>query len=69
MIVNGHFDLVRFTLPETVGGTRWSLLIDTNLPHESTPHVFKTGDVYDVTARSLLLFELQQDGVATPAGE
>jgi isoamylase len=65
MILNAHFDLVEFRLPETVGGSRWSLLIDTNVPDEVASHVFKTGDVYAVTARSLLLFELQTE---SPAG-
>jgi isoamylase len=68
MIVNGHFDVVKFKLPESVGGSRWSLLMDTNLPDETAAHVFHTGDVYDVTARSLLLLELQQDE-PLPAGE
>ena len=70
MIINGHFDLVKFLLPEAVGGSRWSLLVDTNLPEDAASHVFKTGDVYDVTARSLLLLELQQDTAQQPtAGE
>jgi glycogen operon protein len=69
MIVNGHFDLVKFTLPETVGGSCWSLLMDTNLPDDAAAQVFKTGDVYDVTARSLLLLELQQDAPPASPGE
>ena len=31
MVINGHFDLVKFTLPECPGGDTWTLLIDTNL--------------------------------------
>jgi hypothetical protein len=30
---------------------------------------FKTGESYDVTARSLLLFELQPDETAAPANQ
>ncbi len=62
MVINDHFDMVGFTLPECAGGSQWSLLLDTNLEEsgresgEKTP--FHTGDSYKVTARSLLLFEL-----------
>ncbi|MEA2783163.1 MAG: isoamylase [Rhodospirillaceae bacterium] len=61
LVLNGHHDLVKFTLPETTGGHRWSLLIDTNIPESEPKEEFKTGDVYDVTGRSLLLFALQRD--------
>jgi isoamylase len=59
LVFNAHFEPVKFTLPETVGGDCWSLLIDTNLPEEAAAHTFEAGEVYDVTARSFLLFELQ----------
>ncbi|HET9107948.1 MAG TPA: glycogen debranching protein GlgX [Steroidobacteraceae bacterium] len=60
-VLNAHHDLVQFTLPECAGGRRWSLLIDSNRP--ATPSAtFETGAVYEVTARSLLLFEHQREG-------
>jgi glycogen operon protein len=59
LVFNAHFDLVKFTLPETVGSDCWSLLLDTNLPEDAGTHTFASGAVYDVTARSFLLFELQ----------
>jgi glycogen operon protein len=58
LILNGHFDLVEFTLPTAPGGNIWTRLIDTNVPHEDETPAFKAGDVYGVTARSLLLFSL-----------
>jgi isoamylase len=58
LILNGHFDLVKFTLPTLAGGRTWTRLIDTNLPDDAGTPKFKTGDAYDVTARSLLLFVL-----------
>ena len=65
MILNGHHDLVRFTLPLHPGGKQWLLLIDTNLPqHERELAPFPFGSVYDVTARSLLLFALDPERVA-----
>jgi isoamylase len=62
MILNGHHDMVQFTLPECTGGSRWKLLIDTNLPDGEGGGAFATSDTYDVTGRSLLLFALQLDG-------
>ena len=61
IVVNDHSDLVNFTLPEAVGGSSWSLLIDTNVEDNSEEGSFKSGDVYGVTARSLLLFQLEAD--------
>jgi glycogen operon protein len=49
---------VEFTLPAAPGGSTWTRLIDTNLPDDDKTPVFKTGDSYDVTSRSLLLFSL-----------
>jgi isoamylase len=61
MVLNGYYDLVAFTLPETVGGWHWQLLIDTNLPEGAEMGSFTTGETYGVTARSLLLFALESD--------
>jgi isoamylase len=62
IVLNSHYDVVRFKLPEVVGGTNWELLIDTNLPMaEVTP--FDFGREYDVTGRSLLLFALRPSAV------
>jgi glycogen operon protein len=59
MVLNAHHDLVKFTLPECAGGDQWLLLIDTNLPDDGEKGMFKTGDSYDLTGRSLLLFALK----------
>ena len=56
LILNGHFDVVRFKLPEVVGGSRWELLVDTNQPDQNGS--FDFGHEYEVTGRSLLLFSL-----------
>ena len=61
MVLNAYHDLVEFTLPETAGGSNWSLLIDTNLDGEAELGIFATGEVYGVTSRSLLLFALEPD--------
>jgi glycogen operon protein len=55
-VLNAHHDVVQFTLPECAGGREWSLLIDSNVPAAPGAR-FGTGSVYQVTARSLLLFE------------
>ena len=61
MVLNGYHDVVEFTLPETVGGWHWHLLIDTNLPEDTETRSFATGVAYGVTGRSLLLFALASD--------
>ena len=58
VVINGHNDLVEFTLPECYGGMQWSLLIDTNIADSLAKGTFEPADKYGVTARSLLLFVL-----------
>ena len=60
IVINDHSDMVNFTLPEAVGGSQWSLLIDTNVLDNTEAGTFKIGEVYKVTARSLLLFLLRE---------
>jgi len=60
LILNGHFDLVDFTLPEAPGGSTWTRLIDTNVPDDEDAPSFQAGSAYGVTARSLLLFVLRE---------
>ncbi len=57
--------MVPFKLPTVVGGTSWHRLIDTNLVKVDELDIVKgeattleAGTFYDVTGRSLLLFEL-----------
>jgi len=60
--LNAYYDKVRFTLPEFVGGDQWLTLIDTNDPEGSGASTLKTGNVYEVTGRSLLLFAALTSG-------
>ena len=55
-VFNAHHDVVKFTLPETPESSGWNRLIDTNDP-DLPGELFKFGAVYDVTGRSMLLFE------------
>ena len=59
LVFNGHDDLVDFIPPGTYGCDEWSLLIDTNREDNDAFGIFKTGDSFGVTGRSLLLFVLQ----------
>jgi len=61
IVINEHSDMVRFTLPECAGGETWSLLIDTNFEENNANGLFKTGDTYDVTERSVLLLALKSE--------
>jgi glycogen operon protein len=59
LILNAHHDVVNFQFPEVAGGEAWYCLIDTNQPEsEQTRQACKFGGQYEVTGRSLLLFEL-----------
>ena len=56
--------MVLFTLPKVAGGRDWRRLVDTNQPEEDDdpdrPVLFKFGQQYQVTGRSLLLLVLRQ---------
>jgi glycogen operon protein len=59
LILNAYHDVVVFTLPEIPEGTHWQCLVDTNIPDRPDEPVFASGEQYEVTGRSLLLFVLQ----------
>ncbi|HEY0439842.1 MAG TPA: glycogen debranching protein GlgX [Xanthobacteraceae bacterium] len=67
LVVNAYHDVVRFTLPEVTGGERWICLVDTNRPDLEDPMTFAIGKEYEVTGRSLLLFELRRQRNPQPA--
>jgi glycogen operon protein len=58
-VLNGYHDIVGFKLPTCPAGNQWRLVIDTNLPDLEEGGIFKPDAVYDVTARSTLLFVAQ----------
>jgi glycogen operon protein len=61
LVLNAYHDVVRFRLPEVVGGHVWRCLLDTNLPDRTAAPRFQSGDEYEVTGRSLLLFALEPE--------
>jgi glycogen operon protein len=58
IIFNPWQDMVQFKLPPANGGGKWRLRADTNFPDSTEEPEFAFGHVYQVTARSLLLFKL-----------
>ncbi len=62
VVLNAHHDVVEFKLPDIPGSDQWSCLIDTNVPIRDELPEFESGDVYQVTGRSLLLFALHAKG-------
>jgi isoamylase len=62
LVVNAHHDVVNFTLPDIPGSDIWRCLIDTNVPVREEVPTFESGDIYQVTGRSLLLFALKARG-------
>jgi glycogen operon protein len=67
LVLNAYHDVVKFKLPEVVGGQVWRCLLDTNGPDRTETPRFQTGDEYEVTGRSLLLFALQPDNARSIA--
>jgi isoamylase len=65
LILNAHHDAVNFSLPEIPEGEQWTCLLDTNMPVRNELPDFYTGDAYQVTGRSLLLFALEAPSRAT----
>ena len=64
LIVNSHHDVVQFTLPaagDELAAARWTLLLDTQFPQpaHTADNEYAAGDIYAVTARSLLLLKLK----------
>jgi isoamylase len=59
LVLNAHHDLVQFTLPACPGGEHWAIVLDTNVPDRETTQGLASGDQYQVTERSLLLFALE----------
>ncbi len=59
IIVNAHIEVVPFVLPKAAGGSRWVRLVDTHNPADAKPAAAKSGDIYELSARGLVLFVLQ----------
>jgi glycogen operon protein len=59
IVFNAHYDLVEFTLPQCAGGSSWTLLVDTAHEAGTSRATFETGDAYETSPHSLLLFVLQ----------
>ncbi len=62
LIFNAHHDVVEFDLPDIPGPDQWTCLVDTHQPKRDALPVFRSGDRYQVTGRSLLLFALEAEG-------
>jgi isoamylase len=58
IIFNPWQDVVKFKLPAATGGNAWTLRADTNFPDSTEEPQFEIGHEYQVTGRSLLLFQL-----------
>ncbi len=62
IVVNSYHDVVKFTLPEFVGGDQWLTLIDTNDPERGQTSTLKTGSACQMAGRSLLLMAALTSG-------
>ncbi|APH58003.1 Isoamylase [Granulibacter bethesdensis] len=59
VIYNAHHEEVPFHLPPCAGARRWELTFDTSQPEGAKTRAYRIGQVYAVTARSVVLFALQ----------
>ncbi len=62
LVFNAYHDVVNFKMPVVSGSDQWACLIDTNAPVREEILDFESGDIYQVTGRSLLLFALHARG-------
>ena len=62
LVLNAHTDVVKFTLPKTFGVRGWTLGIDSNQLEGRDAKTFRFDHQYEVTGRSLVLFELRRIG-------
>jgi isoamylase len=69
LVTNAHHDVVKVTLPSAPRGEEWVCLIDTNQAELDSMPRFRFGHVYEVTARSLLLFMLRPELGIRSGGE
>jgi len=59
IVFNSWQDVVKFRLPTANGASTWQLRMDSNMAEEPPADArFEAGDEYEVTGRSLLLFQL-----------
>jgi glycogen operon protein len=63
IVVNGHHEPAKFTLPGCAGALEWLVLIDTSRPDNGDRKRFEIGEQYSVTERSLVLFALDAEPV------
>jgi isoamylase len=62
LVMNAYHDAVNFKIPEVAGGNRWRCFIDTNDPEREELSLISTGEEYQATGRSLLVFVLDDKG-------
>ena len=60
ILVNAHHEEVVFTMPQTAGGVGWNCVIDTDTP-EDKPSRFEFAAEHSLTARSLMVLELERE--------
>jgi isoamylase len=58
IVFNSWQDVVKFKLPEVTDGKAWTLELDSNLPQIPEAGKFGMGQEYQVTGRSMVLFQL-----------
>ena len=60
LLFNGHHETVGFTLPPTVDGDEWHLLLNTSNDAQKIGKVLLPGDNVTMELRSLVAFVMQR---------
>jgi len=56
ILLNAHYEIIDFVLPECRGEIKWVRLLDTNLVQDKSPYQGNTRNTYSLNDRSLAIF-------------
>jgi glycogen operon protein len=62
LVMNAYHDTVKFKIPQVAGGNRWRCFIDTNDPEREELSLISSGEEYEASGRSMLVFALDDKG-------
>src|ERR1700737_3381774 len=64
LLFNGHHEGVGFTLPPTIEGDEWHLLLNTSNNSQEIGKVLVAGDNVEMEERSMAAFVMQRTGTS-----
>jgi isoamylase len=61
VLINGHHEVMPFTLPGPVDGPSWHVVVDTNMATVQDGRAVTSGDVFDLQPRTLVLLRQRKE--------